>query len=79
MFQETPESLLEISEDSNINSILSNPTILIRKYPSHLQTKPKKITLEISSERPFVSLTQISSNSENSSLINPNMVQIFYW
>jgi hypothetical protein len=72
MISETPDSIFY---DESIDRILSCPSSLTKKYPSHLH-KPKKLTDAPSSDRPFASLTQIKSGG---SLINPNMVQLFYW
>lgn len=78
MYQDTPESILETPEES-FERILSCPSTLTRKYPSHLvSSTSKKSSSNINSDRPFASLTQMSKNS-GESLINPNMVQIFYW
>jgi hypothetical protein len=68
---ETPESTV----DDSIDRILSCPSSLTKKYPSHLH-ESKKIREQGNVERPFASLTQIKSGG---SLINPNMVQLFYW
>lgn len=72
MISETPDSIFY---DESIDRILSCPSSLTKKYPSHLH-KPKKLTDVPSCDRPFASLTQIKSGE---SLINPNMVQLFYW
>jgi hypothetical protein len=68
---DTPESTV----DDSIDRILSCPSSLTKKYPSHL-LQSKKIHEQTNAERPFASLTQIKSGE---SLINPNMVQLFYW
>lgn len=73
MISETPES--SVLADESMDRILSYPSSLTKKYPSHLQ-KPKKLTDQPTEKRPFASLTQVKSGE---SLINPNMVQLFYW
>jgi hypothetical protein len=72
MVSETPDSIFY---DESIDRILSCPSSLTKKYPSHLH-KPKNKLTDVVSDRPFASLTQIKSGG---SLINPNMVQLFYW
>ena len=59
----------------NRSCVLSKPTTVISKYPSHLpNTRP---TGRIPTQ-PFASLTQLTA-MEKGSIINPNLCQIFYW
>ena len=76
MDPETPETGLDTPSTERI---LSHPSKLTTKYHSHLTSSTKSSSSISSSTSCSPFLTQISSSSSTESLINPNMVQIFYW
>lgn len=69
----TPSSGSESSE--TVCRVLSRPTSVTNKFPSHL---PRPNTAGSFPSRPFSSLTKLT-NASQESIINPNMLQIFFW